>query len=549
MNLAPSSGNKSKEVKMQPPSMAEWLSGKDILITGATGFMGTVLVEKLLRCFPNLNRLYLIVRNHKNLDPDDRIKKFMQNEAFGPLLAMHPDAVDKVTVIPGNISENGCGISKEHQQILKENVAIVFHVAASVRFDDSLTKAVKVNVKSTYELLEMAKNFEKLEVFEYVSTAYSNFNLQEEVGENVYPCHLEWMDLLGLVDKEEETLNALQGTHSNTYVLAKSLAEKVVANFSSEGIPAVIIRPSVVIPAIRHPLPGWTNNLNGPAGVLAGICKGFLRVFPCNPDVKLAVVPVDLAIDGFLVAAWSRRFLDDGNLQVFNQSYNDEIEISIGSMINEGTRKNEEDPFEISMWYPMYFLTKNFILFKIIFFFWQIIPALISDLLLQLSGKTSIVSKITKRLYRTCEVTYDFLSKENKFSNAKFRKIFEKLNSDDQEHFELAVRAVGFDFNHYSHCFVNGVRRYFFHEKDDNRDYRKTIYKRMFYIHTATKILLLSFASLLTFHCGQRHPQLSRTNIAQKIFAAEDPGAGDSYDELGASTLRPGEERRSVKPG
>lgn len=49
-------------------------------------------------------------------------------------------------------------------QILKENVAIVFHVAASVRFDDSLTKAVKVNVKSTYELLEMAKNFEKLEV-------------------------------------------------------------------------------------------------------------------------------------------------------------------------------------------------------------------------------------------------------------------------------------------------------------------------------------------------------------------------------------------------
>lgn len=67
---------------MQPPSMAEWLSGKDILITGATGFMGTVLVEKLLRCFPNLNRLYLIVRNHKNLDPDDRIKKFMQNEVL-----------------------------------------------------------------------------------------------------------------------------------------------------------------------------------------------------------------------------------------------------------------------------------------------------------------------------------------------------------------------------------------------------------------------------------------------------------------------------------
>lgn len=43
-------------------SVVEFYNGKNILITGATGFMGKVLVEKLLRDCPDVNTIYILVR-------------------------------------------------------------------------------------------------------------------------------------------------------------------------------------------------------------------------------------------------------------------------------------------------------------------------------------------------------------------------------------------------------------------------------------------------------------------------------------------------------
>lgn len=48
---------------MSTLGIAEFYSGKDILITGATGFMGKVLVEKLLRSCPTIGNIYIIVRS------------------------------------------------------------------------------------------------------------------------------------------------------------------------------------------------------------------------------------------------------------------------------------------------------------------------------------------------------------------------------------------------------------------------------------------------------------------------------------------------------
>jgi fatty acyl-CoA reductase len=42
--------------------LREAYSGKKILLTGGTGFLGTALVEKILRSLPDLGRLYLVVR-------------------------------------------------------------------------------------------------------------------------------------------------------------------------------------------------------------------------------------------------------------------------------------------------------------------------------------------------------------------------------------------------------------------------------------------------------------------------------------------------------
>lgn len=56
------------------PCIPEFFSGKDVFVTGATGFLGKVLVEKLLRSCPDLRTTYILLRPKKGKEPKDRIK-------------------------------------------------------------------------------------------------------------------------------------------------------------------------------------------------------------------------------------------------------------------------------------------------------------------------------------------------------------------------------------------------------------------------------------------------------------------------------------------
>lgn len=50
-------------------------AGKDVFITGASGFMGKVLIEKLLRSCPEIGNLYLLLRPKKGKSLEERIKQ------------------------------------------------------------------------------------------------------------------------------------------------------------------------------------------------------------------------------------------------------------------------------------------------------------------------------------------------------------------------------------------------------------------------------------------------------------------------------------------
>ena len=51
-----------------PSNIAEFYRDRSIFITGATGFMGKVLVEKLLRSCPDIKTIYLLMRPKKGQD-------------------------------------------------------------------------------------------------------------------------------------------------------------------------------------------------------------------------------------------------------------------------------------------------------------------------------------------------------------------------------------------------------------------------------------------------------------------------------------------------
>lgn len=57
----------------------EFYSGANVLITGGTGFMGKILIDKLLRTCPTLSHIYLIIRPKKGKDSDVRLKELFND--------------------------------------------------------------------------------------------------------------------------------------------------------------------------------------------------------------------------------------------------------------------------------------------------------------------------------------------------------------------------------------------------------------------------------------------------------------------------------------
>lgn len=61
-------------------SVPQFYAGRSVLVTGATGFLGKALVEKLLRACPEIAAVYLIVRPKKGVEPLARVQELVQSE-------------------------------------------------------------------------------------------------------------------------------------------------------------------------------------------------------------------------------------------------------------------------------------------------------------------------------------------------------------------------------------------------------------------------------------------------------------------------------------
>lgn len=60
--------------------MADFYRDRSVLITGATGFMGKVLVEKLLRSCPGLSKIYLLMRPKGGHHVDARLDELLNSK-------------------------------------------------------------------------------------------------------------------------------------------------------------------------------------------------------------------------------------------------------------------------------------------------------------------------------------------------------------------------------------------------------------------------------------------------------------------------------------
>ncbi|HEV8045018.1 MAG TPA: SDR family oxidoreductase, partial [Rubrobacter sp.] len=169
--------------------LGEAYRDKKILLTGGTGFLGTALVEKILRSLPDLGRLYLVVRPSREKGAAERFEKdVLGSAAFRGLREKLGEgfgeyAAGKVRVLEGDVHAPSLGLGEDDLADLSREVDVVIHSAASVVFDAPLDAAVDSNVRGTLGLLKLARGWEKRPLFMHISTAYVAGNTKEDAPE------------------------------------------------------------------------------------------------------------------------------------------------------------------------------------------------------------------------------------------------------------------------------------------------------------------------------------------------------------------------------
>ena len=85
-------------------------------------------------------------------------------QLYETLKAENPELLEKIIPIAGDITLPELGISAEDQQLLCNEISIVIHSAATVKFDEQLKLSINVNVCGTKRLLELCKRMKHLVV-------------------------------------------------------------------------------------------------------------------------------------------------------------------------------------------------------------------------------------------------------------------------------------------------------------------------------------------------------------------------------------------------
>lgn len=80
--------------------------------------------------------MYVLVRDKYECSAAKRVEKLLTSRPF-TFHPINPKQFKKVITIRGDVTEPNLGLSKEDRESLKNNVHVVFHVAACVKFDAS----------------------------------------------------------------------------------------------------------------------------------------------------------------------------------------------------------------------------------------------------------------------------------------------------------------------------------------------------------------------------------------------------------------------------
>ncbi|XP_031504904.1 putative fatty acyl-CoA reductase 7 [Nymphaea colorata] len=317
-------------------SIAQSLENKSIFITGSTGFLAKIFVEKILRVQPQVKRLYLLVRASDAKSAKHRLDaQVISKELFRVLRTKHGEEFDsfiseKICPIAGDMAVEDLGIQETHlKQEIMEDVDIIANVAATTTFDERYDVALNINALGADRVVAFAHRCQKLQMFLHISTAYvcgskSGLMMEKPIRMGETPNGQNNLDIeaeLRLAEKELKELRArgVEKTEEmaamkelgfkrarsfgwpNSYAFTKAMGEMLIGE-SRKDLPLVIIRPTIIESTLVDPFPGWIEGFRTAGSVIMSYGMGKLKCFPSNVNLPIDVIPADMVVNAMVVS-------------------------------------------------------------------------------------------------------------------------------------------------------------------------------------------------------------------------------------------------------
>jgi len=342
--------------------IAESLAGKRIAVTGSTGFLGTALVERLLRSVPECE-LVLLVRPGRRSTGLRRVQReILRNDAFGRLREMWGEEFDdicarRIQVVEGDVSADGLGLS-ESDLAIYTSCDVIIHSAATVSFDSPLDSSIEINLLGPNRVLEVLQAAGVSPHLVAVSTCYVAGNRRGSAAEEFlagtpFQVDVDWRAEVDAARRTRADLDARSRTPAeltvfrkaareelgaaglpmlaakteqlrqawvsdqmveagrsratslgwpDVYTYSKALGETALVELHGD-VPITIVRPSIIESAWSEPTAGWIRGFRMAEPLIVSFAKGELNTFPGYPEGIIDVIPVDMVAASIIAAA------------------------------------------------------------------------------------------------------------------------------------------------------------------------------------------------------------------------------------------------------
>ncbi len=322
--MCPTASRPPSSPLAQPLDIRASLTDQSLLITGATGFVGKVLVEKILWSLPEVGRLFLLIRPSRGRSAAERLRtEILDAPLFARLRARHGDEfgswiAEKVEVVQGDLGQERFGLDQTAYSALAAKIDRVVGNAATVTFDERLDLALELNAKGALRTLELARTAGNKPLV-HVSTCFVSGRRDGTILEEVVaPSALDAAAALAALEETEEDLRqkgqekdsawveagaaVAQGLGFNdVYTLTKALGERLLSQ-ERGAVPLAILRPAIVESAHREPIPGWIEAVRVSDPLLLAYGRGRTEEFPGFRGGRLEWVPVDHVAHAIIAA-------------------------------------------------------------------------------------------------------------------------------------------------------------------------------------------------------------------------------------------------------